>query len=852
MEKKLILVDGNNLMFRSYYATAYNGNFMKNSKGIPTNALFGFVSMINKIINEENPEYMAVAFDIGKNFRKEKYDFYKEGRIEMPEELKTQMPIARDILDAMGIKHFELAPYEADDIIGTIAKMTEDDKDFVSLIVSSDKDLLQLISDETEVKLLKQTGFIRYSHAKFLEDYGIEPIRMIDLKALMGDASDNIPGVKGIGEKTALKLLQEYESIENLYDNIDKITGKTKEKLENDKEMAFMSKNIATIYREVPLNIVLEDLKYELNDNTSLITIYKELEFNSFLKNMSTKKEKVALEYCEITNLAELDNLADTISLYLELDNYNYHIAKIIGMSITDANGTYYINEPLVLPTLEKIKDKKIITYDAKKIIGNTKIKINCIDDLMISSYLLNYNTKDDIAYLSASFNTDITYYDTLVKNKFIDAKAEIIKKSNFIYEKNNELRQKLAKNNCLDLYLNIEMPLIYVLADMEITGIICKKDVLKDMQGEIEVKIELITKEIYNLAGTEFNISSPKQLGEILFEKLAIAKGTKNKTGYKTDVKVLEKLANKHPIVPLILEYRNLTKLNSTYIEGLENYILNDGKIHTIYKQTLTRTGRLSSVEPNLQNIPIREELGRKIRIAFVPQNDCFLSADYSQVELRVMASLSKCPSLIQAFIDGADIHTKVASEINGISEAEVTKDMRRCAKAVIFGIIYGISDFGLGENLKISRKDASQFIEKFHNLYPEVKAYTDKSIADAKATGGVTTLFGRRRIIEEINNPNYLIRQMGERMAMNTPIQGTSADIMKMAMINVYNRFQKEHIQSKILLQVHDEIIVDCKNEELDKIKKIVKEEMEGVYKLDAPLKVEIDTGKNWYEAK
>ena len=386
----------------------------------------------------------------------------------------------------------------------------------------------------------------------------------------------------------------------------------------------------------------------------------------------------------------------------------------------------------------------------------------------------------------------------------------------------------------------------------METTGIICNNDVLKDMSLELEVKLDLLTNEIYNLAGETFNIGSPKQLGEILFEKLEIAKGKKNKTGYKTDVKVLEKLIDKHPIVEKILEYRNLAKLKSTYIEGLGNYILSDGKIHTIYKQTLTRTGRLSSTEPNLQNIPVREELGRKIRKAFLPSNDVLLSADYSQVELRVMASLSKCPSLIEAFNNDEDIHTHVAGEVFGVPEGAVTKTMRRCAKAVIFGIIYGISGFGLGENLHISKKDADEFINKFHILYPEVKTYTDKKIAEAKETGSVTTLFGRKRVIEEINNPNYLIRQMGERMAMNTPIQGTSADIMKMAMINVYNRFIKEGITSKILLQVHDEIIVDCKNSELEKIKQIVKEEMEGVYKLDVPLKVEIDTGINWYEAK
>ena len=849
MVKKLILVDGNNLMFRSYYATAYTGNMMKNSKGVPTNALFGFVSMINKIISEEQPTYMAVAFDIGKNFRKEEYDFYKEGRIDTPEELKIQMPIARDILDKMGIKHFELAPYEADDIVGTIVKMTEEDKDFASLIVSSDKDLLQLISDETEVKLLKQSGFIRYNHESFVADYGIEPIRMIDLKALMGDSSDNIPGVKGIGEKTALKLLQEYGSLENLYLNIDKISGKTKEKLVIDKEMAFISKKIATICRDVPLHIVLEDLKYEGSNSEELIDLFKELEFFSFLKNMEVKKNEEVLDYQEISDIDEID---DDLAIELMLDNENYHIAKIVGMAISDKHKNYFVKKENVCKILEKIKDKKIITYDAKKIICNTKIKINCVDDIMIMAYLLNLNIKDDLAYLANQDNENFLYYENMKKNKFLDIEKELVKRSRFIYNVRDGYREKIKENNALDLYLNIEKPLLYVLADMEMTGIKCNNEVLKEMSLELEAKLDLLTNEIYNLAGMTFNIGSPKQLGEVLFEKLEIARGKKNKTGYKTDVKVLEKLVDKHPIVEKILEYRNLAKLKNTYIEGLGNYILSDGKIHTIYKQTLTRTGRLSSTEPNLQNIPVREELGRKIRKAFLPCNDVFLSADYSQVELRVMASLSNCPSLIEAFKNDEDIHTHVASEVFGVSEDAVTKNMRRCAKAVIFGIIYGISGFGLGENLHISKKDADLFIDKFHVLYPEVKAYTDKRIEEAKTNGYVTTLFGRTRIIEEINNPNYLIRQMGERMAMNTPIQGTSADIMKLAMINVYKRFNKEGITSKILLQVHDEIIVDCKNSELDKIKKIVKEEMEGVYKLEAPLKVEIDTGINWYEAK
>ena len=850
MVKKLILVDGNNLMFRSYYATAYNGNMMKNSKGLPTNALFGFVSMLNKIIAEENPEYMAVAFDIGKNFRKEEFDFYKEGRVQTPEELKIQMPIAREILDAMNIKHFELAPYEADDIIGTISKMTETDPDFASVIVSSDKDLLQLISAETEVKLLKQTGFIRYNYETFVQDYQIEPIRIIDLKALMGDASDNIPGVKGIGEKTALKLLQEYKTLDNIYANLDSISGKVKEKLELGKDNAYMSQKIATIYREVPLNITLEDLKFNLEDDTKLKEKYQELEFFSLLKTSVIPKKEEEISYKIITSVNDLI-LNDKIALYLEVDDENYHIANIVGMSITDGTNNYYVPKELVKKAIEVVKNKKIITYDLKKVICATKTLINGIFDCMIAAYVLGYSGKDDIAYLANQFDSNIDFFTNLKKNNFADVK-EIVKKAIFLYNIAPEFKSKMEKEDDYKLFASIEMPLVKVLADMEMTGIKVEREVLDTIGSEIEVKIELLEREIYNLAGMEFNINSPKQLGEVLFDKLELAKGKKNKTGYKTDVKVLEKLAQDHPIAEKILDYRALTKLNSTYVAGLSNYILTDGKIHTIYKQTLTRTGRLSSVDPNLQNIPVREELGRNIRKAFVPTNDLLLSADYSQIELRILAHISKAQGLIEAFQNDLDIHTKVASDIYGIPTSAVTKTMRRTAKAVIFGIVYGISGFGLGENLHISQKDADDFIKKYFELYPEVKKYTEDIVAFAHEFGYVKTLFGRKRVIDEINNPNYIIKSTGERMAMNTPIQGTSADIMKLAMIKVYNRFQKEGITSKILLQVHDEIIVDVKKSELELVKKIIKEEMENVYALDVPLKVEIDTGINWYEAK
>jgi len=850
--KKIVLIDGNNLMFRSYYATAYNGNMMRNSKDFPTNALYGFVSMINKIIAEEKPEFMAVAFDIGKNFRKEEFSFYKEGRHATPDELKMQMPIARKVLDAMGIKHLELEPYEADDIIGTLVKKAHEDADFDATIISSDKDLLQLINYETDVKLLKQTGYIRYNEKTFYEDYGITPIKIIDLKALMGDASDNIPGVKGIGEKTALKLLIEYGSLENIYENIDNIKGSVHDKLVNDKENAFMSKKIATIYRDVPLDIELPDLVYEGPNYNDLKEIYSNLEFYSFLKNLNAPVEKKEVKYIRVSDQINVV-LNNPVALYLEVDNEIYTKANFMGAALTDGKYTYYFDKDNIKRLNQELKNKDIITYDHKKNLYFLDDDLKLKDDLIISSYLLNYNVKDDLAYLAAALGTKLEAHTNLIKlNDETSLIQNICLRCNFIYENNNNLVQKLKDENLEKLYMEIELPLIPVLSKMEKTGIKVSKDVLINQGIMITEKINELTLKIYDLAGEEFNIASVKQLGEILFDKMQIAKGKKNKTGYKTDVATLEKLRNEHPIINLILEYRNLAKLKSTYIEGLQNCILEDGKIHTIFKQTITRTGRLSSIEPNLQNIPVREELGRKIREAFIPENDMFLSCDYSQIELRVLAHIASCPSMIETFNTGGDIHTKVAADINSVDPKEVTKDMRSKAKSVIFGIVYGISSYGLMENIHTSKAEADFFIEKYYAMYPEVKLYMNNQINEAKTKGYVKTMFDRKRVIDEINNSNYMIRQTGERMAINTPIQGTAADIMKLAMIRVNEAFTKENIESKMLLQVHDELIFDVKARELDKVKEIVIREMENVIKLHVPLKVSADVGKNWYDTK
>ncbi len=858
--KKLILVDGNNLLFRSYYATAYSGVIMRNSKGFPTNALYGFVSMIDKIITEENPEYIAVAFDVGKNFRAQKFAFYKDGRKETPEDLLKQFPYARKILAARGIRYFELAPYEADDIIGTFTKKVLEDDNFNATIVSSDKDLLQLINDQVDIKLLKQKGYVRYNPITFFAEYKIEPIHVIDLKALAGDASDNIPGVKGIGEKTALNLLTTYKTIEGIYEHIEEIKGKTQEKLINDKEMAFMSKEIATIYKEVPLEITsLEELKYTPSEGPELRSLYEELEFYSLLKKMNQEEKPHNQEsFIEVKEPSEII-LENPVSYYLELDNANYHIANVLGLGVSDSKNSYFIEPDLIGKVLPLLEGKTLYTFDLKKnIVAFQKLGFECPNteyDLMLSSYLLNYSIKDDIAYLMKPEGIDVAIYEeTIAKNKFTmeDLKQDLVKKSRYILESYPKFRIDLKREEMEELFLKIEMPLVKVLADMEITGVKVDKHILDEMASELKVKIDLVSNEIYNLAGEEFNIASTKQLGEILFLKLGLPGGVKTQKGYKTDVKVMHKLLGTHPIIEKVLEYRNIAKIYSTYVEGLENYIYEDGKVHTIFKQTLTRTGRLSSVEPNIQNIPIKDEGGRKIRKAFLPTNDCFLSADYSQIELRILAHISNCKELIDAFNQDSDIHTKVASDIYGVPEIAVSKKMRSTAKAVIFGIVYGISGFGLGENLEISQKEAKQFIEKYYELYPGVKNYMDNIIKDAYKTGSVRTLFHRKRVIEELNSGNFMVRQAGERIALNTPIQGTSADIIKKAMIEIYEEFQKQKIKSKLVIQIHDELIIDLVESEKDLVTKIVTEKMVNAISLSVPLKVSSDYGKDWYETK
>lgn len=859
--KKIVLVDGNNLLFRSYYATAYTGNIMRNKDGFPTNGLYGFVNMINKIISEEKPEYMMVAFDIGKTFRHEKYDRYKDGRKETPEDLKLQFPVAKKILTAMGIKYLECAGYEADDIIGTVSLWCEKDPEYEDLIVSSDKDLLQLISDETVVKLLKSKDYIMMDKETFRETYGFDPINMIDLKALMGDSSDNIPGVKGIGEKGAIKLISEYHTIDNLYDNIGNIKGAMQTKLIEGKEDAYYSRDLVTIYREVPLDVTFDDLIYKKENTNELIDIYNNLGFYSLLRKMNNtekeiKEESEKEEFKVISNINDVVIDEDT-AIYLDTTLGNYHDVDILGISLYNKKYSCYIPYDIFKSNTDILNTNyNLFTYDYKKLIvvfNRYGIKVpNISFDTMISAYLLNYETKDDICYLANNMNYNIPSYDKKEVITVEEANKRAILKAKFIYSTKDKLYEEMKKEDTIYLFENIEMPLAKVLAKMEIEGIRVDKNILNDMGEEIKIKLELITKDIYNYAGEEFNINSPKQLGEILFDKLKLPGAKKNKTGYVTDVDVLKKLVN-YPIVNKILEYRALAKLYSTYIDGIINTIREDGKIHTIYTQTLTRTGRLSSIEPNLQNIPMRSEYGRLIRKAFLPeQNSVIMSSDYSQIELRVFAHLSGVSDLINAFNDGIDIHTKTAMDIFNVPEEGVTKNMRRQAKAVNFGILYGISSYGLSEDLGISVKDAKDFINKYFETYPGVKDYMNSEIEEAKRNGYVKTIMNRKRIINELKNSNYMVRSMGERMALNTPIQGSASDILKKAMVEIDNIFEKENIKSKMLLQVHDELIFNVYKDELDKVKDIVYNTMTKVFDLKVPLDVDIEVGNNWYEAK
>ena len=832
---------------------------MTNSKNFPTNAIYGFVNMMNKIINEENPSYIIVAFDKGKTFRHEKYDFYKGGRSETPNELKLQFPVAKQILTCMGIKWYEIDNYEADDIIGTFAKFCDLEDDFIGTIISSDKDLLQLISSDIDIKLLKQKDYIRYNMDSFKEAYGFEPIHIIDLKALMGDPSDNIPGVKGIGEKTAIKLLQEYGTLDNIYNNLDKLTAKLREKLENDKDNAYMSYSIATIVKDVPMDINIEDTKYLGPDINALNEMYEELEFKSLLRKVPKEKKKIDVKIITDENFTTTKDL----SIYVEILGSNYHNSKVLGVSLFDGNNAYFMDFDIFKKCFNNIKSNLKYTYDLKKLYVLCKKNNLVIDkpflDLMIVSSLLDYDVRDDIAYLARTLDYDIEYYYKIYgKTKVTEPDLSItieecVKKAEFIYNEQENLYNELIETDQESVYKQIEEPLIFVLGDIEFNGINVDRDALYKMKDEMKLKIDNVTKNIYDLAGCEFNIASPYQLGDILFEKLNLPHGKKSQRGYSTSIEVLNKLKGKHEIVDKIIEYRLLTKLYATYVEGILLASESDSKVHTIYTQNLTRTGRLSSLEPNLQNIPIRNDDGRLIRKVFVPSpNSVILSSDYSQIELRIFSHMAHVESLINAFKNNLDVHAITASEIFNVPLDEVTDNMRRVAKAVNFGIVYGISSFGLSENLDISMIEAKEFMDHYKEAYPGIQEYKDSIVKKAYETKVVETMYKRKRFVKELASNVYMVRQQGERIALNTPVQGTSADIIKIAMVKIDNIFKEKNIKSKMIVQVHDELVFDVLNEELEEVTNIVKDVMENICKLDVPLKVSIAYGNNWYEAK
>ena len=853
--KKVVLIDGNNLIFRSYYATAYRGEILTNSKGLPTNAVYAYIQMLLKIIAEEKPSHIMVAFDKGKTFRHESYDDYKGGRNETPKELKEQIPYAKKVTRAMGITVEEIENYEADDIIGTYSKKIDEEV----LVVSSDRDLLQLISPNVRMKLLKMKDYVYYDDKSFYEDYGIKPIEIIDLKALMGDSSDNIKGVAGIGEKTALKLIKEYHTIDNLYKNIDDLKGKVKENLLNDKESAYKSLELATIYLDVPIEVNLEKIAYKGSNEEELNSLLKELEFNSLINKMSIKKseEKLDIEIVEDINF----RLNEDYSLYLVSSNLSYFKSFTIGVAVSTKDKNYFIKKEYFNEDLFNNNFNKY-TYDVKRVdvaLSLLNFSNNINFDNYIAYYLLNEKITEDISFIMLNKGYDVKLNeDIFKKDKLLIEEETLIndacKKARFIYEEKERLKEEIEKNNLHYLYYDIELKLASILANMEKEGILVDKDYLDSLESEIKEKLKTLEEKIYAISEEEFNISSPKQLGVILFEKLNIPYPKKSKnSNYSTDKEVLDKIRLFNPIVSLVEEYRMLSKLNSNYVVGLKEQIMSDNKVHTIYNQCLTRTGRLSSKDPNLQNIPNHDEYGRLIRKCFVSQEGyTFLSSDYSQIELRLFAELSNVESLKEAFINSEDIHSFTASKIFNKDIKDVTKEERSRAKAVNFGIIYGISSFGLANDLGINVNDAKDFIDRYMEKFDGIKDYMKKEVDDAKEKGYVTTIMNRKRYIDEIKASNYMIRMQGERMALNTPIQGSGSDILKKAMIDIDSEFKEKNIKSKMLLQIHDELIFEVKEEEKEIVKEIVKEKMENAFKLSVPLVVDINMGNDLYEAK
>ena len=865
--KKLLILDSNSILNRAFYGVRY----LSAKDGTPTNAIYGFLNILLKLIKEQEPDYICVAFDVkAPTFRHKQYEGYKAQRKPMPEGLAAQMPLAKDVLRAMGVTILEKEGYEADDIIGTVARLCEE-SEISCFIATGDKDDLQLASDKTKVILtVTKSGYnetIIYDDKAVKEKYHVTPTEFIDVKALMGDPSDNIPGVKGVGEKTAMSLIEKHHSIEYIYENIDDIglKGAMLQKMKDGREMAFMSKELATINRNTPIEFNAEKCVFDgFENNGELYEILKRLELNSIIKK---------LDLSGVDNVKENEDIfkdfsyqvgdknmisGDKVTVVLDFDGDN-----ISSAAVGAGNNAVVLNEQDDIKELLEDDSIAKVMFDVKEAIVKLNCRIdikNIADDTAIAAYLVdpakNEYTIEKLA--SEYFGTVIEKPEvkqlSLLDDVETDRSEYLAKCAVALGVLNERIGDKIKENGQEKLYQEVELPLVTVLAHLEINGFLVDDHQLKEFADKLGEKIDALTNEIYMLAGEEFNINSPKQLGVILFEKLELKPVKKTKTGYATNADVLEKLRDKHPIVNFIMEYRQLAKLKSTYCDGLRAVVNpNTHRIHSVFTQTVTVTGRLSSTEPNLQNIPTRTELGREIRKMFVAKEGYVLvDADYSQIELRVLAHIANDETMINAFRNNEDIHAVTASQVLGIPLEDVTKEQRSSAKAVNFGIVYGIGEFSLAQDLHISVKEAKAYIESYLEKYHGVRNYMESIKEQAKKDGYVKTMLNRIRYIPELKSPNYNIRQFGERVALNTPIQGTAADIIKLAMVRVDNRLINEGLKSKLILQVHDELIVEAHKDEVDKVKQILSEEMQSAMELNVPLKVDMSTGHSWYDAK
>jgi len=871
--KKLVLIDGNSILFRAYYATAYPGaKLMQTASGIYTNAVFAFVGMFEKIVTDEVTDVL-VALDTKEPTKRHlSYEGYKAGRVKMPEELAQQIPLINEYIRLCGVQTYSKAGYEADDIIGTLAKRASKDGVEVS-IYSSDRDLLQLVDEKITVHLLKKgmTEVATFNPKTLLETYGLTHEQMIDLKSLMGDPSDNIPGIPGVGEKTAVKLLQTYGTLENILAKKDEIKGKLGENIQTYEHLAKMSKDLVTIDVDGDIEVTYDSVKKEPIKLSELMAFFQSLDLHVFVKKMEVPTEKKAdWNYIIIDKDDDLKHiLKPDLAIHVELSDYNYHKADLWGVGLASHDLLVFLPASFVLRSSvfkDYLKDesipKWIYDYKAAKVFALWHgFDVRGVTyDLLLSAYLINSHLgKEEFKRIVSAFNYEDILYDDVVYGKGAKKalpeasiyERHIVSKAKAIFELRKSQLQTLKDQEQLELLNELEIPLSEVLADMEYQGLNVDQKELYRQGDDLTQRIKTIEEEIIDLAGESFNIGSPKQLGDILFDKLNLPNGKKTKTGYSTSAEVLEELKSYHPIIEKILEYRQLSKLYSTYIEGLKANLFEDGKVHTIYMQALTTTGRLSSLDPNLQNIPIRTEEGRQIRKIFVPeQGHVFLGADYSQIELRVLADIANVESLIDAFNQNIDIHTKTAQDVFHVTE--VTPDQRRAAKAVNFGIIYGIGAWSLSEDIKVTPKEAQAFIDRYLSIYPEIKTYMEHIVKFAKEHEYVETLMKRRRYIPELKSPVFTQRAFGERLSLNAPIQGSAADILKKAMVDLYQYIKKENKQSRILLQVHDELILEVPEYEVEEMKRIVPHMMAHALKLKVELKTSCDVGSTWYELK